>query len=226
MPASRKPPRWLMAPLLLGLFLEGALAQGDQIPAELSVQTSTRGGQLSVSFDVSDAFTEKFRQRLKGGLTRRAIIMIQLQDRAEETIASVERLCQIRLEIWDDVLYVQTITAGKEQITRHILFDDALRACGKLKNLELARLETVSTRTPLSVGVRVVLNPVSSELLERAREFTSNPNGSGPGQSQAFLGAVGRLFGGASNNEGESFIFRSRSFLLPSTPPGPSRTTP
>src|SRR5215467_6447117 len=99
--------------LFLGTWLIFGPVFAQEEPAPLKVRLGLNGNTVTASFDVTGAFTESFRRRLSGGLTSRVLIEIELEDSAGTAIATEVRACQLRLDIWDDVLYVAVTDAER-----------------------------------------------------------------------------------------------------------------
>jgi hypothetical protein len=183
-------------------------------PAPLEV-TLARGSRLvTASFDVTSAFTEQFRKRLNGGILSTVEIEMKLLDEQEVEVASSRRRCDLRLDIWDDVLLLRIQDPERTQRRRYIVVDDALKACGNVDRIMIADGALLTRQSGYRLYVAVNLNPVSEDLLERSREFSSNPRG-GTGRAPSLLGGVARLFHGNSTAGGETFYFRSQMLVRP-----------
>ena len=195
-----------------------ALAQADEA-APLPVQWfRSESGIIVMRYDISTAFTEKFRRRLSGGLTSRALIEAVLRDEQGTPLAVEVRSCELRLDVWDEVVYARIRDATHLTRRTYPLIDDALRACGTV--------EDSFTAPPLlrqtggyRLTVTVAVNPVSPELLERTREFVADPRGTGAARPRAFFGAVARLFRSEAEARGRSFVFRSPPLARPGSTP-------
>lgn len=202
--------RWYALGLALVCTLGApeARAQGDAAPlsAELRVAAQT----ISAHYDVTSAFTEDFRKRLSGGLTSRVLIETLLLGPDGAPMAARVRSCDLRLDVWDELIYVRIRDTTKVRRRTFRLIDDALRACG-LVETAVGDVAMVRASAGYRVQATVSLNPVSEELLERTREFTSNPRGGADGRPRAFFGAVARLFRSESDIRGTTFVFRSRA---------------
>lgn len=204
---------WLLA-LALGLSARPAAA--DE-PAPLGAELRVVGKTVATRFDVTSAFTEDFRKRLRGGLTSRVLIeSLLLGPGPDEALLARVRSCEMRLDVWDELIYVRIRDATRVRRRTFRLIDDALRACGRV-DTALGEAAVLTADTGYRVQATVSLNPVSDELLERSREFTSNPRGTTGGRPRAFFGAVARLFRSKSDITGTTFVFRSRALGRPSS---------
>ncbi len=190
--------------LLLVSTVPAAWAQQSDAP--LSVELGTADGSLTVSYDVTASFTEEFRRRMLSGITSRARIRTLVIDARGDVLARLERRCEIQFDVWDEVAYL-LIDEGsaQRQIFRRV--DLALSRCGRLSNLSIVPLR-VLPESGFRVLSEVALNPVSEELLEKTREFMSNPGGSGASRG-SFFRTIARFFRSDNDASGESFLFRS-----------------
>lgn len=197
--------RWALLALAL-LLPSSSRAQSDVAPLSAKLELEQR--MVTASFDVTAAFTERFRKRLAGGLKSQAVILMELVDRQGRSITRQLRKCTLRLDIWDDILFVK-IEDGV-QITRKafVLVDSGLKQCGVYHQVPLVDPSLLGAQEGYRLIVRVALNPVSQELLDKTREFTSNPRGTG-GRPRSFFSAVAGLFRSEANAGGATFTFRA-----------------
>lgn len=208
---------FVLLALVLGAGIAGApgTATADDEPAPLEVHLGLQGSTVTASFDATGAFTESFRKRLSGGLTSRVLIEVELFDGYGSSVAVSVRACQIRLDIWKDVLFVVVSDEQRSRGRTFVLTDEAIRACGRVERMPIAEQALLTRASGYRVRVRVALNPVSPEILERTREFIANPKGA-EGRPRAFFAAVARLFRSEADSGGEQFVFQSARLPRPS----------
>jgi hypothetical protein len=137
------------------------------------------------------------------------LVALSLVDDQGQPVAGALRSCELRLDVWDDRVHVRIRDGARRRGGAFALVDDALRACGVVEDLSVAELFALARPGPYRLSVRVALDPVSPELLERTREFMSNPRGVPGGQPRALFSAVARLFRSETDVGGESFLFRT-----------------
>lgn len=191
------------------------VARGQDEPAPLSADLTLQGREVVTRYDVTSAFTEAFRKRLSGGLTSRVLIETLLLGPDGRPMLAQVRTCELRLDVWDDLIYARILDANRVSRRTYQLIDDALRACGVVETV-MGEADALEYRRGYKVQVTVSLNPVSEELLERTREFTSNPRGTTGGRPRAFFGAVARLFRSEEDVRGTTFVFLSGPIARPS----------
>lgn len=200
-------PWFLLAPTLV--------AQPDlEDAAPLTARFALTGRVVNTSFDVTSAFTERFRKRLNGGITSTVEVTIDLIDRQRNRITTARRQCTFRLDIWDDVLEVRIEDADQTVRRRFLVVDDGLKACGMVNQVPIADRALLTRPDGYRVIVTVALNPVSQEMIERSRKFSSNPRGAG-GRPRSLLGGFAELFHSNSDIGGETFVFRSQMLSKP-----------
>lgn len=202
--------------LVFALALSFGLSATAEESAPLRVRLYTQADRVRVAYSVVGAFTERFRTRVSGGLTSRAKLTTYLLGADGERLGRSERSCELRLDVWDDHLYARFVQDGAKRTQKFTVIDDAIRACGEV-DLPIARTGQLRGGGYL-VEVVVDLDPVSKELRDRSRRFTSNPRGAGAG-SPGLFGSIARLF--QSSPEVKGHVFRFRSARL--APPQPGR---
>lgn len=204
--------RPLPALLAAGLVAFGPRGTSAQTPdAPLQVLVTDSGSRWSVTFDVTAAFTERFRRRLANGLGSRVLIRMSWLA-PDGTLDEHVRQCEMRRDVWDDVTRVRIVDAERELTRTTPLLDEALQTCGRIQALPLVDRAAVDPNLLHRLQVEVALNPVSEELVERARQFMSNPRG---GERRTFFGYVARLFRSREAGLGEAFTFLSGPLQLP-----------
>jgi len=199
--------KWLLFAGLL--WATPALAQE---PAPLAVRV-VDAERPRVRFDVTNAFTEDFRRRFLGGITGRARIRVFLLGPQRQELAEAQRTCEMRFDVWDEIVRVRIQDGAEVQREIVRLVDAAFRRCGQVA-IPLGR--PADYRKSPRLLVEVALNPVSEELLERTREFMSNPGGTAGGRS--IFSAIARLFRSEASASGEVFLFASPRLSLSEDP--------
>jgi hypothetical protein len=202
----------LVCALAIGATRE-ARAQDEAAPIE--VRLGVDGNVVNASFDVTAAFTEAFRKRLMHGLTSRVLIEMELIDSVRAPVAASVRACELKLEVWEDMFYVALSEEARAKKKKFILADEAIRMCAIVDKTPVAERTLLTRASGYRLVVRVALNPVSPEILEKTREFMSGARGTGGGgRSGSFLSAVANLFHSTSNSGG--FVFESQPLSRPS----------
>lgn len=199
----------------LPLLALAALALGaDAAPVDLGLEA--RGGRLVARLDLRRAFPDDLRRTLGNGLTN--VVAFQaalLPFRGEDPAAVFVRVVELRRDVWEGSWTVvvrdpqspagRRLVAATWEELRELLADERDVDLGPMSELRQGTWE---------IRVRVDVNPVSKELLDRTREFLANPptglRGSGA-PSRSVLGAIaGALL--TRSEEGDARQFRTRTF--------------
>lgn len=207
--------RGLRTAALVTLLTASPLALADETPSPLEAALELEQDVVVASFDVTGAFTDRFRRKLGGGLKSQVVIEMSLRDQDDAEVASNIRECQLRLDIWDDLLAVGFREADRQVRQRTPVIDAGLAVCGKVERASLGRLPALTRAHGYRLLVTVTLNPISEELLQKTREFLANPRGRPAGGQRTIFGAVSRFFRSNDASSEERFRFRSAPLSRP-----------
>ena len=191
---------------------------GAESATAVSVDLALENERVVAQLRVDGAFTPSFRRRLSGGLESRVEIETRLTDREGAVVGRGRRSCKILYSLWDEQVYVSVEDEGRGGpiVSTFAEVPPALEACGKLQAFPVALAGALALSGGYRLEARVVLNPVSEELVERSRQFITNPRGGAQGGSNAVLGAVAGLFSRRGGALGETFDFISPPLERPS----------
>ncbi len=203
---------------LLGvLFAAGALA--DEVPRALPVSLEARAGRLVASVDLASAFPHDLRRQLSSGLTNViALHFSVVPERGEEPIAIYGRELDVLYDVWEETFRV-TVKDPQHPRGHTLVLQtwDALRAyLANAKDLELVALAAVGSERFVLV-IRVEVNPVSKELLDRTRELIANPAAGSRapgGSSRSVLGAMASYLLRRGDAGSAVHLFRSQPFAV------------
>ena len=202
-------------PILAALALAA-----DAGPVDVALEA--RGGRLLARLDLRPAFPDELRRTLGNGLTNVVALQVALLPwRGDEPAAVFVRVVDLRRDVWEGTWAVvvrdpqspagRRLTAASWEDLRDLLADE--------RDVDLGPVSELRQRT-WEVRVRVDVNPVSKELLDRTREFLANPPAGvrgGGAPSKSVLGAIaGALL--TRSEEGEAQRFRSRAFTAREVP--------
>jgi hypothetical protein len=202
-------------PILAALALAA-----DAGPVDVALEA--RGGRLLARLDLRPAFPDELRRTLGNGLTNVVVLRASLLPwRGDEPAAVFVRVVDLRRDVWEGTWAVvvrdpqspagRRLTAGSWEDLRDLLADERDVDLGPVSELRQGTWE---------VRVRVDVNPVSKELLDRTREFLANPPAGvrgGGAPSKSVLGAIaGALL--TRSEESEAQRFRSRAFTAREVP--------
>jgi hypothetical protein len=215
MPA--RPHAWRHAATAALLWAAGAAGAAEPLQGAVS----ERAGRLVATIDLSAAFPAPIERQLGNGLTNVvALLATVVPQRGGPPAAAGARTVEILYDVWEET-YAVTVKDAKTPRGRTAVLPGfaVLRAfLSAQRDLDLGPAGGLPSG-PLVLEVRVDLNPVSSEDLERTREFIANPTSTGrPGSgSRSVLAAMASMLL-REPEEGEEFrLFRSPPFTAAET---------
>ncbi len=208
--------------LLLGALAAAPTARAQEAPPAPEVQVEVRGGRLVAAADLSPAFPPDLSRHLASGLTNViAVHAAVLPERGGEPVAIYGRELDVLYDVWDETYAVTVKDREHPRGERRVLPDATrLRAfLAEARGLDLGAAAALGDGGHV-VQLRVEVNPVSKELLEKTREFIANPSSSrvGGGPSRSVLGAMASYLLRRADPGADVHLFRSRPFTLRQVP--------
>ena len=216
-PDRPHPPAWRRTVVAALLAAAGAASAAEPVQATVS----ERAGRLVATFDLSAAFQPSIERQIGNGLTNVvALVASVVPERGGPPAAGGARTIEILYDVWEETWAV-TVKDAKTPGGRGAVLPDfaALRAfLSTQRDLDLGPAGRLPSGS-LVLEVRVDVNPVSQEDLERTREFIANPTSPGrPGSGSRSVLAAMASFLLREPAEGEEFrLFRSRPFIAADT---------
>jgi hypothetical protein len=183
------------AAALLALAVAPATAGAapSAAPEPLEARVETVQDAVRVSADLSAAFPAQLERQLANGLTNVVAIHVALLPARGRGVAAIfAREVEVLYDVWEEIFHV-TVRDPASPRGRRATFDhwgELQTFLGDLRGVRLSP-DTSLAGDAWVVQVRVELNPISKELLERTRELISDPTaGSRSGPSRSVLGAM------------------------------------
>lgn len=174
---------WLAAVLCSLTAAAGARAEEQLAPsgpprdAKFEWDASRRWLFVSLSFrDVADASVLR---KLTLGLPT-TIIMTGLlyAQGSEQPLASTLQNCKITWHVWEEMYRVEVNRPDQQTVSRHWspTLNGVLRRCAQTERLLVAHSGQVPGDRPLLLKGKVLVNPVSPELLQKIQSWISRPS--------------------------------------------------
>jgi hypothetical protein len=201
-------------PARLALAAAATLAAALPAAAEpLPVTLSSRGGRVAVAVELAPVLPKDLEPRLGNGLRNVVAVFVAVVPHDGGAPPAVYgRVLEVLYDVWEERWIVTTrdpLTAsGSRQVLRTAT--ELHQLLGRAADAELGPADALPAG-PFTVDVRVDVNPVSPELLARTREYLAGAAGTG-GASRSVLGTVAGFLLRAPDDDGETFLFRSRTF--------------
>lgn len=145
--------------------------------ARFEWDTTKRWLFVTVSFrDVADA---ALLRKLTLGLPTTIILtgLLYAQD-GEQPVASTLQNCKITWHVWEEMYRVEVSRPEQQAIMRHWspTLNGVLRRCAQTERLLIAQQGQVPDNKPLVLKGKVLVNPVSPELIAKLQNWISRPS--------------------------------------------------
>ena len=167
---------------LLGMLARVALAQeaspsGAPREARFEWDATRRWLFVTLSFrDVADAAVLR---KLTLGLPTTIILTGLLYTQgSEQPVASTLQNCKITWHVWEEMYRIEVNRPDQQAVLRHWspTLNGVLRRCAQLERLLVAHSGQVLDERPLVLRAKVLVNPVSPELLSKIQSWISRPS--------------------------------------------------
>jgi hypothetical protein len=177
------------------LFLAGSSLAGAE-PKKVDPVFRVQGGVLQASFRLPGVLDEELRERVNSGLTNRILLTAWLESsdgkwKGGETILSLQAV----YDVWEETYIIQRQDvrgASKKVFREQTAFVSELT---KVDNLPLLQPQQLDQSKKYILRVVVSVNPPSKELVEKAKEYLSDPEGTKRlSTSRTVFGSFARTF--------------------------------
>ena len=190
--------------------------------ARLSWDHSKSSLYVSVSFrDVVDA---NIRKKLSRGLPTTIVLTGTLYRRGRsEPMSTTAQTCKITWHVWDEVYLVEVTRPGGTRSSAAITVDGVLRRCAQARRLIVGTRAQVPVGAVVYLNAKVLVNPVSPQVLQKIKRWVSRPTGTGtaaPGDAlfSTFTGLFLQRIG-----EAERELKFTTKPVVPRVPPPPKK---
>ncbi len=175
---------------------------------------------VSVSFrDVVDA---NIRRKLSRGLPTTIVLTGTIhRPGVSEPMSTTAQTCKITWHVWDEVYLVEVTRPGGTRSSAAITVDGVLRRCAEARRLLVGTRGQVPVGSVVVLQAKVLVNPVSPEVLQKIKRWVSRPTGTGtaaPGDAlfSTFTGLFLQRIGDAE----QELKFATKP-VVPRVPPPP-----
>ncbi|MDX2052618.1 MAG: hypothetical protein SFV15_09525 [Polyangiaceae bacterium] len=123
-----------------------------------------------------DLIDGAIRQKLSRGLTTTIVLTATLHQVGKaEPIASTAQTCKITWHVWEEAYRIEVSRPGETISGWTTTLQGVLRRCAEARRLFAATRDQIPQGVPLLLRGKVVINPVSPEILQKIRRWVSRP---------------------------------------------------
>lgn len=142
---------------------------------------------VSLSFrDVADAAVLR---KLKLGLPTTIVLTgILYAQGTEQPLASTLQNCKITWHVWEEMYRVEVNRPDQQTVRQWSpTLNGVLRRCAQTEHLPVAYVTQLPEEKPLVLRVKVLVNPVSQELLQKIQSWISRPSNTASASTGSIL---------------------------------------
>ncbi len=209
--------------LALALLLGSALAPrvpAAAAPGPLAIRLTTVKDRAVAALDLSAVFGPGRQQEFGNGLTNVVEIYTSVVPVGGGSASSIHgRIIEILFDVWEET-YSVTVKDPEHASGRRLVLSSfaALRSfLSDQRDVDLGPVSGLPEE--FVVEVRVEVNPVSREQLQRTREYIAAAAGSRSTGSRSVLGAVASFLLREPDAGSDAHVFRSSPFKRSGIPP-------
>ncbi len=167
----------LLALISLAFWLHPLVARGQSASARPSrFEWDATQTKLRVSLSYRDLIDEAIRQKLSRGLPTTIVFTATLhQVGRAEPLATTAQTCKITWHVWEEAYRVEVSRPGETVAGWTTTLQGVLRRCAEVRKLFAATRDQVPANAALFLHAKLVINPVSPEILQKIRRWVSRP---------------------------------------------------
>jgi hypothetical protein len=207
-------PNVVVLALLVGLGAPVALAEDSDLGA---FHVSIRGEFFYTSYRIDAVFSDRIKEKLTSGLTTTLLLHTAVfeEGRISPLTANIREI-RVKYDVWEERFAVYQEDKFRRAKYWAKSYDELVDSLKWVVDLAIAKKGDLAREKKVQLRVRVDVDPVSKELMDRVRAYVENPGGHREeGRSRSLFGSLARLFGRSRQVEGfAAFIFRSPVFSM------------
>ena len=177
--------------LTAGLLSSGSFSAGAQETAPPDAPASAANPPREARFEWDSArrwlfVTLAFRdvadagvlRKLKLGLPTTIVLTgILYAQGSDQPLASTLQNCKITWHVWEEMYRVEVSRPDQQAVRQWSpTLNGVLRRCAQTERLPVAHVSQLPDERPLVLRVKVLVNPVSQELLQKIQSWISRPS--------------------------------------------------
>lgn len=184
------PSRWLRSCGLVACVVVAALAlavgpasaqqvEVSKTPREARFEWDPTRKDLYASFAFRDVVDATVLRKLRLGLPTSIVLTgLLYAEGVERPLASTLQNCKITWHVWEEMYRIEIARPNQRAVARHWTptVNGVLRRCAEADKLLVANVEQLPASAPaLVLKARVLVNPVSPELLAKIERWVTKP---------------------------------------------------
>ncbi|MCX7958860.1 MAG: hypothetical protein N3B13_07415 [Deltaproteobacteria bacterium] len=180
----------------LALFLIALVSISLVYSSEENLKISRDDGNLYLSVKINVKNQKELQKRLSSGLSNKIIISVQGKDRKNNNpVFSSEYIFEAVYDVWDEKYRLYLLGPQKNLILETENKEEIYMRFLTPRNLRICETKILSPESSYNVKVRIVINPVSKDIIEKIKEYLADPEMTGKGSpTRTIFGSFANTF--------------------------------
>jgi hypothetical protein len=155
-----------------------APAPAPNAPREARFEWDSARRWLFVTLAFRDVADASVLRKLKLGLPTTIVLTgILYAQGSDQPLASTLQNCKITWHVWEEMYRVEVSRPDQQAVRQWSpTLNGVLRRCAQTERLPVAHVSQLPDERPLVLRVKVLVNPVSQELLQKIQSWISRPS--------------------------------------------------
>jgi hypothetical protein len=155
-----------------------APAPAPNTPREARFEWDGARRWLFVTLAFRDVADASVLRKLKLGLPTTIVLTgILYAQGSDQPLASTLQNCKITWHVWEEMYRVEVSRPDQQAVRQWSpTLNGVLRRCAQTERLPVAHVSQLPDERPLVLRVKVLVNPVSQELLQKIQSWISRPS--------------------------------------------------
>ena len=170
--------RLAMVAAILGFALHARAARAEDAGAPRTATFEWDGArrELFVSLAFRDVVDDEIRRKLSRGLPTTIVFTGTLfRHGSRSPVSTTVQTCKITWHVWDEAYRLEVTRPDGNRTRWTTTIEGVFRRCAEVTRLLVATSREVAVGAPLFLRARVVVNPLSPEILEKIKVWVSRP---------------------------------------------------
>jgi len=152
------------------------LLSGTVYTSDESVTVSKDNETVFLSLKIGIKNSKELVKRLSSGLSNKIVISVQIRDKKNNNpVFGREYIYEAVYDVWDEKYRLYSFDPHKKPVFETQDRDEAYRKFLNPEKIRLCEAKSLLPDSNYNIRVRVVVNPVSKDIIEKIKEYLADP---------------------------------------------------
>lgn len=158
------------------LFLIALIPIIESNSIEEGIRLTRDSENLYLSLKIGFKNSKELQRRLSSGLSNKILISVQIKDKKSGSqIFNKEYIFEAIYDVWDEKYRLYFYSPNKNLIFESKDKEDVYKRFTNPENIVLCSIKLLSYESIYNVKVKIIINPVSKDIIEKIKEYLSDP---------------------------------------------------